>query len=212
MIIVVAVLFVASIASMTLSAGAAPKANPTSGPGKVVVDSDVSSWNVGSGQFNGEFVVAERNGVQIGLRAQERFVGPIQVAPNSNGKVGVYEANTGESSPGRATWNWDMHIDLSNAFGVAKGKTLSDYEITLENNVYSNTSLDLSPFVAIPLFNTASPSQTLFQASQNPVFGNPGFDINAEGVYSLRLVLTPKTFNGAQLAVSIQINVTDSDS
>ncbi|MCH8162557.1 MAG: hypothetical protein IIA99_00455, partial [Proteobacteria bacterium] len=44
---------------------------PTSGSsagslGKVTVDTDVSSWEVGTGQFNGEFVVAERKGIEIG--------------------------------------------------------------------------------------------------------------------------------------------------
>lgn len=57
--------------------------------GPITVGADASIWDSnleenpnagiypvgGSGQINGEFTIAERNGVQIGLRIQERFEG-----------------------------------------------------------------------------------------------------------------------------------------
>lgn len=43
--------------------------------GKITLDTDVSSWDIGTGQSNGEFITAENQGVQLGLRAQKRFEG-----------------------------------------------------------------------------------------------------------------------------------------
>lgn len=64
--------------------------------GKTTVDAEVG-WTVGSGQFDGEFITAETQGVVIGLRAQERFVGTIDVIADQGGRVGVYEASIGVS-------------------------------------------------------------------------------------------------------------------
>lgn len=196
-------------------------AKPQSGPGKVQVGVDASEWSSdtptapgivpvgGSGQINGEFVVAERLGIQIGLRAQERFVGPLEATPNQNGKVGIYEAATGTSdSQGRATWNYDWHVDLRDAHGVAAGTTLSDYFLTLETDAFS--SQFGSPVPIDLTFGGAVPGDTvLYQQSFNPVFGSTGFDPDAVGSYSLSLVLTPKTFNGPPLVATIQVNVTN---
>lgn len=94
-----------------------------SGPGNVIVGSDASVWDSdfgdlselsvplipigGSGQVNGEFTIVEHSGVQIGLRAQERFFGTLPAMPNNNGQVGIYEAETGFSGGTAAKWNYD---------------------------------------------------------------------------------------------------------
>ena len=72
----------------------------------------------GGGQVNGAFVTGERYGVQVGIRAQERFVGPTLPVTRSK-QTGVYQASTGFSTGVNATWNYDLHIDLRNAQGVA---------------------------------------------------------------------------------------------
>lgn len=78
----------------------------------------------GAGQVNGQFVTGERYGVQVGIRAQERLFGPTLPVTRAK-QVGVYVAATGYSSPAPlASWNYDLHIDLRNAQGVAAGKTL----------------------------------------------------------------------------------------
>ena len=139
--------------------------------------------------------------------AQERFVGPLNATPNKNGKVGIYEASIGFSDDlGRATWNYDWHVDLRNAQGVAAGKTLADYDLTLETDMFTSqfgfpVPIDLTFGGFIP------GNVVLYQASLNPVFGATGFAPSVVGTYNLRLVLTPKTFNGPPLAVSIQVNV-----
>src|SRR5688500_2018091 len=78
---------------------------------------DVSEWSSltapapdvipvgGSGQVNGDFVVSERNGIQLGIRAQRRFLQNVDPLPSDRvGNVGVYGADTGTSDGlGRAT-------------------------------------------------------------------------------------------------------------
>ena len=215
MLMVAAALAVASV-------GTATAAGTASGPGKVLVGVDVSVWDSGltsdlsagifpiggGGQINGEFTIAERNGIQIGLRAQERFVGPLDATPNKNRMVGIYEAKTGFSLGTRAKWNYDWHVDLREAHGVAAGTTLADYDLTLETNMF--TSLFTIPVPVDLTFGGFIPGDTvLYQSSQNPDFGNIDFNAEAELRYSIRLVLTPVTFNGPSLAVAIQVNVTN---
>ena len=200
--------------------GAAWAKGPVSGPGRVDVGVDASTWesNVpvctgcipigGAGQVNGEFTTVERNGIQIGIRAQERFAGTLDAISNKNGKVGIYTADTGFSDVlERATWNYDIHVDLRDARGVAAGTTLVDYDLSLVTDIA--TVLD-EP-VSINLISAFGlPDGTvLWQTSQNPKFGNLPFAAEDEATYFFRLVLTPKTFNGPPLAVEIEVDVVD---
>lgn len=187
--------------------------------GKVNVDANVSQWEIGSDQFNGEFVIAQGQGIELGLRAQERFEGLLQVTGDKGNRVGVYEAASGSTGGNNATWNYDFHVDLSQAEGNAKGKDLNDYKLVLEQDY---TEQDLfgalgSDPVQLPLKAESAGgvcsedtfTSTLCQQSWNPGFGNDDFNPTAEGTYNLRLVLTPETFNGQPLAVAIRVNVSN---
>lgn len=216
-------IIVAGIVLASSGIGAAVAGSP-SGPGKVLVGVDATEWDSatapdagtgivpigGSGQINGEFTTAERNGIQIGLRAQERFVGPLAASASKNSKVGIYEAATGVSDgSGRATWNYDWHVDLRGAQGVAAGTTLADYDLRLETDIADATLFGF-PLPLDLAFGGAVPGNTvLYQSSQNPKFGNAPFDAAVEGTYHFRLVLTPVTFNGPPLAVTIEVSVTN---
>lgn len=193
---------------------------PRSGPGLVEIGIDASTWSSneptgdglipigGSGQVNGEFTIARRLGIEIGLRAQERFVGPIMAVPNHNNQVGIYQAETGFSdAQGRATWNYDWHVDLRNAYGVARGRSLGDYVLTLEADIADSTLFGF-PLPLDLTFGGFIPDDTvLYQSSQNPKFGNPSFDAAAPGTYEFTLVLTPKSFRGPPLKSSITVQV-----
>jgi|GEM_PF-2957551 hypothetical protein len=185
--------------------------------GKVTVGTDASVWDSdiprddtegiypigGSGQINGEFAIAERKGIQIGMRIQERREGTYEA---SGKRVGVYESETGFSSGTRAVWNYDWHVDLRNAEGKLAGKTLGDYDLTLETDIAESIFGFNVPFdLTFGDFNNG----VLYQGSFNPDFGNDTFDPTLEATYSFRLVLTPKTFNGGPLAIKVQVNVTD---
>jgi hypothetical protein len=161
----------------------------------------------GSGQVNGNFATAERNGVEIGIRAQRRFLQNVDPLANSvDKKVAVYQADTGTSDvEGRATWNYDLHVDLRGAQGVMKGKTVGDFSLTLDTDI--GTTLFGQP---VPWdLGTAIPNAVLFQTSLNPKFGNAPFDATAEGTYSFTLTLTPVTFNGPPISVSMRVEVTN---
>lgn len=185
--------------------------------GKVTVGTDASIWDSdlaadpgagiypigGSGQLNGEFTVAERNGIQIGMRIQERFQGPYEASGN---RIGIYESETGFSSGTRAVWNYDWHVDLRGAEGHLANKTLGDYHLILETNIAENLFGEEVPF---DLTFGQIDNAVLYQGSWNPDFGNNTFDPTVEETYYFRLLLTPKTFNGAPLAVEVKVNVTD---
>lgn len=196
---------------------------PQSGPGQVLIGVDASTWSSneptgdglipigGSGQVNGQFTIARRYGIEIGLRAQERFVGPHVAVPNHNNKVGVYHAATGFSdTEERATWNYDWHVDLRDAYGAAAGTSLGDYELTLETDIANSTLFGL-PLPLDLTFGGFIPDNTvLYQSSQNPKFGNAPFDADAPATYEFTLVLTPVSFQGPPLKSSIAVTVWDS--
>lgn len=197
-----------------------PVATPVSGPVTVTVDTEVNAGiKYGDGIDDGEWVTAERLGIQIGLRATDRYDGLLDVTGTRGNRVGVYEVTTGEDRGG-AEWNYEWSVDLSGGEHNAAGRTLDDYDLVLRQdfteqslyeNVFPGFGLGYAP-VLLPMpqicANVTSVA-TLCQQSWNPVFGNTDFDVDAEGTYNLKLILTPSTFNGPPLAVSIQVVVSD---
>lgn len=196
--------------------------NAKNGLGKIEVGVDASVWdsNVqtdpvsgifpigGSGQVNGEFTIGTVQGVEIGLRAQQRFEGTIEANGN---RVGGYESLTSPGGPGDAgVWNYDWHIDLRDGKNAHKDRTLGDYSVTLETNITDGEDLFGFP---LPLDLTFGEqileNAVLYQSSQNPGFGNDIYNPSVQNVYTFKLVLTPKTFNGPPLAVSIEVDVKD---
>ena len=114
--------------------------------------------------------------------------------------------NAGVGATGLANWNYDWHVDLRNAQGVARGTTLSDYDLTLDTNIA--TFLFIGPVPIDLTFGGLVPGNAvLYQSSQNPLFGNGEFNPFVAGTYEFVLTLTPKTFNGPPLQVTILVNV-----
>ena len=192
--------------------------------GKTTLDTTVAAdgdeMYYGDGIANGEWITATKQGVEIGMRATNRFDGLLDVAGTNGNRVGVYGASTGEDRGG-AEWNYEFSVDLSGATGKAAGTTLEDYTLVMEQN-FTSQSLYASDFppglgtnpVSLPMvpgvcdLDALSFSSTLCQQSWNPTFGNDDFVPDAPGTYDFRLVLEPFTFNGPPIAVAIQVNVT----
>ena len=163
----------------------------------------------GSGQLNGEFILdtVDLGGsvLQVGIRAQERFVGP------SLTRVGnVYFATPGTSGGGSgATWNYDIHID----FGTSDTLTTVPGS-SLESQILQTlTPLSLREFTVEFLLDTDPTSATdftvndinegldglsygedvyLFQTSLNMLFelfgsGPAVFDPDADGIYDFEV-------------------------
>lgn len=194
---------------LTIAAGqgkSSPGANAANSVGPTTLDTTVG-WEAGSGQFDGEFITAERQGVIIGLRAQQRFQGLLDVTGTDGDRVGVYEADTGSTGGNNGTWNYDWHVDVS-----ASGRELTDYTLALQQDFSAQSLFGVlgSDPVQLPMPATcAVATETRCQQSWNPGFGNDDFDPDTAGTYDLRLVLTPETFNGPPLAVAIQVDVVE---
>lgn len=184
-------------------------------------NSDVSIWDSsvpvdflagifpigGSGQIAGNFAVdthtKKDTAIQVGLRAQERFVGPIEPIGD------IYFAATGESTPGLATWNFDWSLDFGTSFlEVQLGKDLTaqnleDYDVTLEitDSDGNQFMLDFGDFP-----NPLGPI-VLSQSSQNVGFGFIGLPIDSK---AYDISLTIQDSKGKTLAESeITVVVTD---
>ena len=188
--------------------------------GLITLDTDVYNDNgtymlYGTGIPNGQWVTAEGQGIVLGLRATDRTDGLLGVTGTQGDRVGVYEATTGydTGTNDRAEWNYEWSVDLRDASGSARGKTLSDYSLVLEQDYTEESLFDALGSDPVQLFMPATCDYYVMddvcQQSWNPVFGNDDFDPNEEATYTLRLVLTPETFNGQPLAVKIQVNVED---
>jgi hypothetical protein len=208
------------------------------GGGETRVGVNVSEWLFGSGQPNGNFTVAERNGVQIGLRPVERY-GNFALPLVRDGQTGVYAAQTGNCMRdpdcyGTSWWGYSVHVDLRRAQGVAAGRTVQDYAIVVNQDYWAGSLFGLAGLNTENYFDWAAKTSNfdflggyftftnpfdvatwggtstarLYQESWAPSFGTfGGFDTSVEGVYSIRLSLVPKTFNGAPLSVTVRVVV-----
>jgi len=100
----------------------------------------------GTGNTNGYFTTASLFGVTIGLRLEERQVGPI--VPDEGGKVydteACYSFGTQQSNfPNnvKASWNYAFHIDLRNGTGAFFGTTFNDFNMQFSfQNLFNDNS------------------------------------------------------------------------
>jgi hypothetical protein len=167
-----------------LAIAAAAGLTATAAHADTLYDTDVASWNVGSGQSNGHFQVVNDNGIQTGLRAQIRFAGAIDDADHD----GVYLAPAGHSDAagsGNALWNFDFSVDT----GSVDNTTVTffmDIDPTAGTNFYSWQSAG------------SVPAGSLVQDSQNfgfyqilyMIYGGNSFNPDADGLYNVRLDVT----------------------
>lgn len=188
--------------------------NEANSLGKTTLDTTLTAGiNYGTGIPDGEWITAETQGVEIGLRATDRTDGLLAVSGANGDRVGVYSASTGldTGTTDLAEWNYEFHVDLSRATGNAEGTTLNDYSLVLEQDY---TEQNLFGALGTDPVNLFMPdvchfaTDTVCQQSWNPAFGNTDFDLTVPDTYNLRLVLTPTTFSGPSVAVAIQVNVT----
>jgi hypothetical protein len=164
----------------------------------------------GAGQLNGGFIVNTdaTTGIEVGIRASKRFFGPVW--PQA-GNIYYVEQGLSSSGPNRATWNYDIHINLGNTI---TGTTVTPGALIGENYTVL-FEIDTDPTAAVnftPLnLNTALPAGwSFFQASWNPTFGGvgiPGFDPFAQGIYDFRLSVSDT--NGTIAGTYMQVQVSE---
>ena len=149
----------------------------------------------GAGQVNGAFVLDNDYGIQLGIRAQTRYVGPAPCKPNQGQNTGLYSAQASPAGQ-MSLWNFDWTVDLRNAEGPAKDVTLGDFELTLQSDI-SDTLFGLpNPYdlakLAVVNGTRPGPDTLLYQESFNPSFGTVDFDATATGRYDFVLQLKQK--------------------
>lgn len=157
----------------------------------------------GTGNSNSGFTVSTDNGIELGLSAITRYVGPITPTPtNSN----VYDVPTGPTTvPSKtgAAWGFDFSIDLQP--GGTGSLVLSDItaQLTL-TDVGNGTTGGFDPLAISDNTgwgpsgaNAATSNLTIDWGAQNSealsfasiaaVLGDPGFDLNANDTYDFKL-------------------------
>jgi hypothetical protein len=159
----------------------------------LVYNQDLTSgWNNGTGTSNGHFTVdREADGVELGLRAAIRFVGPITPTTTDN-----YSAPLGTAS-GAALWNFEFSVDPGTLTGTLATLKISD-------------NLGTTPFSFFPglIGDNSKTGTSGFQNSENLSFFSAFFPFNPNtpGIYTFDLTLMSAT--GAGLAsVDAVVNV-----
>ena len=192
--------------AVATTTAAEPTCEESISVGVPVGDGSNAAWTVGSGVNNGEFTLLKFAGVEVGIRAMQRYVGLLTPTDTNNDSIGEYRVETGSSddaapstAPPGSWWSFEWHVDVRNADDAGK-QTLADYDggldFTVEcvdgncgdfgtsnygyttNGVYTT---DLAPYYSVFM---PSYSGSFFQGSENPFFTywlwNQG--IQAQGV------------------------------
>jgi len=161
---------------------------------------------VGSGIDNSDFEVVTNatEGIEVGLKAIERFVGDL---PSSNG---VYTAPIGEDAPGLAEWNYVVVFD----FGA---RTISDFDVQFD--IDFDAGFGVQNFVSVDVDLQAGllgqggaiqggDSQNLgFSFWQGFPFFAPAFDPNAIGEYDLVYTVFEKGTSNVLAQADIVVQV-----
>jgi hypothetical protein len=135
------------------------------------------------GPVGGNFTLdQEANGVELGLRASIRFIGPVVPVPIT----AFYYVPTGTGSTGLALWNFDYSINTGTLTGLVAS-------LTITSGINTRSFNPLNPIV-IP--DNATNSAGAKQNSENLSFGFlPNFNPYALATYSITLTLTDPTDN-----------------
>lgn len=205
--------------SISLVSATVAQAKNGAGSGRTTIGADLGdNWTLGVGQPTGNFTTASRNGLEVGLRPVERY-GDFNLPVAAFGRVAVYTVPSGVNVDGQSAWGFSIYVNVENAFGVAAGTTLADYDIVVTQNYDANGNwfglegidstnyFDLeakTPTGIYPGFGNDDPYK--YQQSWAPTFGTTGFDATVEGVYEITLTLVPATFRGAPLSVTVLVN------
>ena len=166
--------------------------------GVPVGDGTDAAWTVGTGVDNGEFTLLKFAGVEVGIRAMQRYVGLLTPTDTNNDSIGEYRVETGSSddaapstAPPGSWWSFEWHVDVSNAEDAGK-QTLAAYggglDLTVECvagqcGTFGTSSYD-PPYTTDGVYTTPlvpsiwafasqasqASSGTLYQSSQNPFF------------------------------------------
>jgi hypothetical protein len=158
----------------------------------------------GTGNANSNFTANTlSDGVELGLSAITRFIGPIVPATTN-----IYDVPTGATTKAGKTgaaWGFDFSIDL-NPGGSSSPLTLGDVTASLSlTDVGKHATGSFNPLLITdntqvgsggiatspsPANWAAQNSETLSFASIAGALGDPGYDLNANDTYDFTLSVT----------------------
>lgn len=164
----------------------------------------IVDWRQGSGNTGLDFTTSngtiDGDSIELGLRAIQRNVGTI--VPTGS----TYAANTGPSatSPTRAWWNFDIHVNYGGIIANLDLLTLSIAAIggsppaavsfdllsgALRSSIDCHVAGCANPAPTNPDAQGDEDPLHFYQASQNPTFAPwfPAFDFNLPGIYIFTL-------------------------
>ena len=179
-------------------------------------NTNVTSWEVGSGQVNGNFSVTSDSafaggGLELGLRGEQRSAGAI--VPSGNNYTAQTGTDTTQPNPARAWWNFQGSIAYNGSIADLDALTLQIIKDAGTNSAPTAPGIfDLK--VARPFIDDRNPVSDpnfsdIYQFSQNPVFapwftGSGGYSLAADSTFAYRFILTA-TEGGTSLSTSMCI-------
>lgn len=177
----------------------------------IVYDTPLASPGVyfGSGNANQNFTVDSENGIELGLSAIIRYVGPVAPSPTNSDIYVVPDGPTHVAGKSGSAWGFDFSINLRP--GGVGTLTLADVTATLTmTDALKGTTGSFSPFL-IPdnteygssgkvVCSTPSPCSSGDWALQNSEalsfasisalgFNDPGYDLNSADTYTFTLAV-----------------------
>lgn len=182
------------------------------GNAALVFNADLAAgWNPpgNQGQPNGAFAIQNALGpraIELGLRAQQRNVGPVDPG---NSPIYVVQPGGGNVAPNLAWWNFDWSASYSPGIGA-----LDSLKLEVATPFLSTTPLvtyDLLALIQAALPNVDLDTLPTVQDSWNPMFqtvGVPGFSLALSSFeYRFELIATA-TIDGVAHRSSTRICVT----
>lgn len=176
-------------------------------------NTDVTSWDVGSGQVNGNFSVTSDldfagGPLELGLRAEQRQTGAVVPTAGDNYLV---QPGIQPGVPTRAWWNFQLSIAYED-ISLLDSLTLT---ISLDDGTNSQPSgtgiFDLLPLRAFIDDRNANGDLNfadIYQVSQNPVFFpwfTPAYDLSADSSFAYSFTLTA-TLRDSSLSASMCVH------
>ena len=123
----------------------------------------------GAGNANGDFTIIRAGGVEVGLRAKQRF--PAANIFNYDG-INTYTFASGEGSPGRPIWNFEWSIN-SNWNG--NGGVIDDYNYLLSFDIDPTSGVNFDATYAFDPIHAPNPG------AGGQVLWDHAFGTNATG-------------------------------
>jgi hypothetical protein len=203
----VTILSIAAAGAVALGAGTA-LATPVH-----TSNTDVTSWDVGSGQINGNFSVTSDldfagGPLELGLRAEQRQTGAVVPTAGDNYLV---QPGIQPGVPTRAWWNFQLSIAYED-ISLLDSLTLTITRDGGTNSQPSGTGIfDLLPLRAFIDDRNANGDLNfadIYQMSQNPVFFpwfTPAYNLAADSSFAYSFTLTA-TLRDSSLSASMCVH------